>query len=143
MSDVEQRLAALTEDDVVGPSEFYDDYERQLHSKLLRLGESDIHGVGVFAKVELPKGTCIGAAHGPHIVTESRESPYLFMDPSLGTSVPERLIELTGPLRFLNGSDEPNVVFHHWSGRTRAFTNVDVDVGEELLMDYKQVLMER
>jgi SET domain-containing protein len=129
-----ERLKALTETDFVGPSEFYDDYERQLHAKLITLGPSDVHGIGVFARRALPQGACVGAMHGPRVEPPEPgdTNDYLFVQTQDGA---QHFEDLTGPLRFLN-SGVPNVIVRRHNGRTRVFTITDVAPGGELLMDY-------
>ena len=90
--------------------------------KELRLGFSDIHDIGVFAKESIPKGTNLGMSH-------MKVKDTIFRTPLGG---------------FLNHSDHPNCekvklkfkepdyVFNKWN----LVTIQDIKEGEELTLTY-------
>ena len=134
VEETRRRLARLTSVDVEGAPPFYTYDEVALHRQYVCIGESTIPGagVGVFTKVDVPKGTCVGAAHGPEVEVEVG-GEYSIKKPRVSGWVVE---ELTGPLRFLNNSPQPNVVLRHQRGRTLVYALVDMPPACELLMDY-------
>ncbi len=70
---------------------------------LYRLGESRIHGRGLFAAADIPKGTCIGVFDGPRT---KRDGPHvLWVQEEDGTVYGVRG---TNALRYLNHAAKPN-----------------------------------
>ena len=99
--------------------------------ELLELGESEVHGVGVFAKVDIPEGTNLGESHYFIIVDEK---PQTVRTPLGG---------------YYNHSKEPNTKrisrFAYWNkldiGKrmfkiSELVTIRDIRKGEEILVEY-------
>lgn len=89
---------------------------------------SSIHGMGVFATRVIQSGERIGRFHG---LATDRLGPY-----TIGLREPTgevRRYEMTGPLRYLNHSTQPN-------GRLAGFELIalrPIMIGEEVTIDYR------
>lgn len=95
----------------------------------VKVGHSLIHGKGVFATKDMPKGTYVGTYEG---VLVRRNSRYvLWVDYTDGAVVG---IRGTNDLRFLNHSRPGNVEFPN--GSVKLYTIRHIKVGDELTFDY-------
>ena len=73
------------------------------HAPLYHVGESAIHGRGLFASADIPKETLIGVFDGPRT---KRDGPHvLWVEDEDGVVYGVRG---TNELRFLNHADKPN-----------------------------------
>ena len=88
---------------------------------------SEVHGMGVFALVDLEQDALIGRYTGAPTEIDGKHVLWLEGDEGQWEGV-----DGTGDLRFLNHSRSPNVVFDG----PDLYALRDVDAGEELLLDY-------
>jgi len=124
----------LTENDLVGDPELFDEEERQLHARYLEVKESLIPGagLGVFAKEDVPKDTWVGTMAGKVVGTNAKH--VLFNAQEDGFI----LVAIAGPLRYANHSPEPSLYMEEGAvpEETWLYTSRDVKAGEELTWDY-------
>ena len=88
---------------------------------------SEVHGMGVFALVDLKQDALIGRYTGTPTEVDGKYVLWLEGDEGGWEG-----IDGTGDLRFLNHSRSPNVIFDG----PDLYALRDVDAGEELLLDY-------
>ncbi|MFQ5557462.1 MAG: SET domain-containing protein [Acidimicrobiales bacterium] len=95
----------------------------------MRGAPSPIHGTGVFAVVDIARGTHIGTYHGRP--TDTDGTHVLWVEHGSGW----RLTDGTGVLRWLNHSSRPNAEFDgvelYALSRIEAGTEVTIHYGEE------------
>jgi SET domain-containing protein len=94
--------------------------------KVVRVGSSPIHGRGVFAAVPVPAGAHIGTYEGTD--TDEDGTYVLWVETNDGW----KLIDGTGPLRWLNHSRSPNAEFDG----SDLYAIVDIESGTEITFDY-------
>ncbi len=87
---------------------------------------SAIHGLGVFAAVDIEAGTHIGTYEGAETDTDGTHVLWVEDDPEW------RLIDGTGPFRWLNHSGTPNAEFDG----PEIYAAVDIEAGTEITFDY-------
>lgn len=88
--------------------------------------ESSIHGKGLFALCDIPKGTILGVVKG---VRTKQDGPYV-----LWLSADEG-IRVRGNLRFINHSEKPNVAYYD---SLEVIALRRIRRGEELTHNYAQ-----
>jgi len=92
-------------------------------AKRLYVGDSPIHGKGLFARKPIKAGAVLGRLHG--LLTESEGTHVLWLNKNLG-------IELTNEFRFINHDSNPNCAIVE----TEVITLRAVEADEELTHDY-------
>ena len=92
----------------------------------LRIEDSDVHGQGLFAKEDIPKGTDLGVSH----VFVMRD----WDGEVWGTKYWQRT-PLGG---FINHSETPNTIAEIEGPLSYFFTIKDIKAGEELFTKYEQ-----
>jgi len=92
-------------------------------AKRVYVGESPIHGKGLFAKKRLKADVSLGRVHG--MLTESDGTYVLWLDKNLG-------LELTNEFRFINHDSDPNCAIVD----TEVITLRKIEKDEELTHDY-------
>lgn len=92
----------------------------------LRIGDSDVHGQGLFAKEDIPKGTDLGLSH------------VFVMHDWDGTVWGTKYWQRTPLGGFINHSESPNVIADIEGPRANFFTIIDIKAGEELFSKYEQ-----
>jgi len=92
----------------------------------LRIGDSDVHGQGLFAKEDIPKGTDLGLSH------------VFVMHDWDGKVWGTKYWQRTPLGGFVNHSETPNVIAEVEGPRTHFFTKETIKAGEELLLRYEQ-----
>ena len=95
-------------------------------SENLRLGFSDIHDIGVFAKELIPRATNLGMTHLQFGKTLIRTPLGGFLNHSDDPSC-EKV-----KLKFTNEDKEPPYIFNKWN----LITLKDIKEGEELTLTY-------
>ncbi len=94
--------------------------------KWVYVDDSPIHGKGLFARCDIPKGTVIGKVDG---VAAKRNGPYvLWLDEGQG-------IRVRCDLRFINHSDRPNAAYYD---TLEVIALRDISCGEEITHNYEQ-----
>ncbi len=102
--------------------------DEQLHKTNVVIRKSKIHGKGVFAKRNLPKGFYVGEYEGP--LPGSGYSRFDLHDYETGKARRGR-----NDLRYMNSNDNPNCDFEKFD----CFTIRNVNKGEELTFEYEIV----
>jgi len=92
-------------------------------AKRVYVGESPIHGKGLFASKRIKKGVSLGKIHG--ILTEEEGTYVLWLDKKLG-------MELTNEFRFINHDASPNCALTE----TEVITLRAIEKDEEITHDY-------
>jgi len=93
---------------------------------LVYVDKSPIHGRGLFAKRDIPKGTVIGVVEG---VPAKRNGPYvLWLSEAEG-------IRVQCELRYINHSDTPNAAYYD---SLEVIALRDIRRGEEITHNYEQ-----
>ena len=85
----------------------------------LRIGDSDVHGQGLFAKEDIPQGTDLGLSH------------IFVMHDWDGTIWGTKYWERTPLGGFINHSVTPNIHVDVEGPRAHFFTTTDIKAGEE------------
>lgn len=98
----------------------------EVDHRIIRVGRSAIHGQGVFAAVLIKAGTHIGTYDGAETDADGTHVLWVESDDDW------RLIDGTGPLRWLNHSRTPNAAFDG----PDLFALVDIEPGTEITFDY-------
>lgn len=89
--------------------------------------ESALHGMGLFARKRIRKGTVLGRAQG-HVT--NRNGPHvLWVTNNIG-------VHVQNDFRFINHSPRPNAAYLH---DTTVVALRDIEAGEEILHDYEGV----
>ena len=92
----------------------------------LRIGDSDVHGQGLFAKEDIPQGTDLGLSH------------IFVMHDWDGTIWGTKYWERTPLGGFINHSETPNIHVDVEGPRAHFFTTQDIKAGEELFRQYEE-----
>ncbi len=88
--------------------------------------DSPIHGKGLFAKCDIPKGSVIGVVKG---MTAKRDGPYvLWLSEDEG-------IRVRCDLRFINHSKRPNAAYYD---TLEVVALRDIPRGKEITHNYEQ-----
>ncbi|HHH48275.1 MAG TPA: SET domain-containing protein-lysine N-methyltransferase [Gammaproteobacteria bacterium] len=94
--------------------------------KQVYVDDSPIHGKGLFAGCDIPKGTVIGVVKG---VAAKKDGPYvLWLNENEG-------IRVRCNLRFINHSKRPNAAYYD---TLEVIALRDIRQGEEITHDYEQ-----
>ncbi len=94
--------------------------------KQVYVDDSPIHGKGLFAKCDIPKGSVIGVVKG---VKAKRDGPYvLWLSEDEG-------IRVRCDLRFINHSKRPNVAYYD---TLEVIALRDIPRGKEITHNYEQ-----
>lgn len=113
----------------------FTDAEKALHRRYVKVKSSDVHGRGVFAKVDIPASTFIGVFKGQPV---GLDGPYV-----LWIDQPNRkllLIDTLPPFGFANHSENPNFYLRKSNSWFReAVTLRRIRAGEELTWYYAAV----
>lgn len=129
---------------------FFSQEDIDLMEKYVYLDESKIHGVGTFAKVDIPSGTEIGYYVGP---PWNGNGPDRFVYHYGEAGIP---LLVVGPMRFMNHSPEPNTemwensdfydeednMIPYIKPGTVIFTTRDIRQGEEITSYYSDGFQE-
>jgi|TARA_B100001105_G_C22228574_1_gene372954 SET domain-containing protein len=91
----------------------------------LRIGDSDVHGQGLFAKEDIPQGTDLGLSH------------VFVMHDWDGEVWGTKYWQRTPLGGFINHSETPNVLADIEGPRTNFFTKETIKSGEELFITYE------
>ncbi len=91
---------------------------------MLYVGDSHIHGKGLFAKAFIPAGTVLGSLRGKY--TKKNGDHVLWLDKKLGFKV-------KCDFRYINHSSQPNAVYYD---TLEVCAVRDIHPGEELTHDY-------
>ncbi len=94
--------------------------------KWVYVDESSIHGKGLFAQCDIPKGTVLGVVKG---VPAKKDGPYV-----LWLSADEG-IRVRCHLRFINHSKKPNAAYYD---TLEVITLRRIREGEEITHNYEQ-----
>ena len=97
----------------------------------LRIGDSDVHGQGLFAKEDIPQGTDLGLSH------------VFVMHDWDGKVWGTKYWQRTPLGGFVNHSETPNVIADIEGPRTHFFTKETIKAGEELLITYEQETIDK
>ena len=97
----------------------------------LRVGDSDVHGQGLFAKEDIPQGTDLGLSH------------VFVMHDWDGKVWGTKYWQRTPLGGFVNHSETPNVIADVEGTRTHFFTKETIKAGEELLLRYEQEAIDK
>jgi len=91
--------------------------------------ESDIHGTGLFAAVDIVEGTYIGTYHGPKATRNGMYVLWVYDEDD-----PEDIVGISGRnlLRYLNHSRPGNAFFEE----ADLFADRHIRQGEEITFDY-------
>lgn len=110
--------------------------EIQRHEKYLRVGRSKIPkaGKGVFAKCDIPKNRWVGTMTGPWVGHNGKH--VLWVESYFHEGLYD-LIDIQGPLRYANHSNDPNVKLGGDPWRPSVYALKDIKAGEEILWDYE------
>ena len=92
----------------------------------LRIGDSDVHGQGLFAKEDIPKGTDLGLSH------------VFVMHDWDGKVWGTKYWQRTPLGGFINHSETPNTIADIEGPAAHFFTIIDIKAGEELFSKYEQ-----
>lgn len=92
---------------------------------LVYVGESPIHGKGLFARTFIAQGTVLGTLQGEY--TDTDGAHVLWLDENTGFMV-------ACDLRYINHSDKPNAVYYD---TLEVCALRDIAPGEELTHDYE------
>ena len=98
--------------------------------KLSYIAPSDIHGKGLFAKVEIEEGTFIGTYKGPEAKRNGSHVLWVYEDD--GEVIGRRGLN---KLRYLNHCDSPNAEFDGFD----LYTLREIGPGEEITINYDAV----
>jgi SET domain-containing protein len=123
-----------------------EEFTARLARTKIKLGVSPIHGIGVFALVDIPAGTQ-GLFSPPAVwravplteldvlapVVRQHVETYCLQDET-NIYLPPHGLEVMDLVMYLNHSDTPNL--QQLDGGSDFRTLRDVDAGEELLIDY-------
>lgn len=90
----------------------------------LQVGNSPIHGKGLFARGEIEEGTILGTIQGIHTVNDG--SYVLWLDEFTG-------VRMLCKYKYINHSDDPNVVLYD---TLEVCALRDIYPGEEITFDY-------
>jgi|TARA_B100001146_G_C16075170_1_gene388197 hypothetical protein len=97
----------------------------------LRIGDSDVHGQGLFAKEDIPQGTDLGLCH------------IFVMHDWDGKEWGSKYWERTPLGGFINHSDDPNIHVDVEGPRANFFTIKNITAGQELFCKYEKGTLER
>ena len=97
----------------------------------LRIGDSVVHGQGLFAKEDIPQGTDLGLSH------------VFVMHDWDGKVWGTKYWQRTPLGGFVNHSETPNVIAEVEGPRTHFFTKETIKAGEELLLRYEQEAIDK
>lgn len=95
-----------------------------MYSLNVYVGESPIHGRGLFARRTIKKGEIIGVIEP---VPADEDGPYVLWISD------ERAVEVTCDLRYINHSDTPNACYYD---TLEVAAIADIAAGEEITHDY-------
>lgn len=103
----------------------------RLLSKLFEVGASGIHGKGIFAKIDIPKGAFLGKYEGP-VVSKDFNGDYTYTYPlNCGRWV---TVNGANDLRFLNHNGKnPNAAFPE---NNECFALKSIKKGAEVTINY-------
>jgi SET domain-containing protein len=96
-----------------------------MSDSIVYVGNSPIHGKGLFAKNFIPSGTIIGIAQGWPTTTDGDH--VLWIDEYEG-------IHVQCDLRYINHSDTPNAAYYD---NLEVCALRDIQVGEEITHNYE------
>jgi len=105
--------------------EFDEDSYMPLPSSL-RIGDSDVHGQGLFAKEDITQGTDLGLSH------------VFVMHDWDGEKWGDKYWERTPLGGFINHSETPNIYAEIEGPKVYFFTTEDIKAGEELFIKYEK-----
>tara|TARA_B110001454_G_scaffold95539_1_gene90656 strand:+ start:109 stop:486 length:378 start_codon:yes stop_codon:yes gene_type:complete len=91
----------------------------------LRIGESNIHGQGLFSKEDIPQGTDLGLSH------------VFVMHDWDGKVWGTKYWQRTPLGGFINHSESPNIIAEVEGPNINFFTKKKIKTGEELLIRYE------
>lgn len=91
------------------------------------VGDSPIHGRGLFASAPIRRGDYIGTFKGPD--TDTDGAYVLWLTDEDGNHYGRRGMNA---LRYLNHSDDPNAEFDNYD----LYATRDIEPGEEITIDY-------
>lgn len=104
-----------------------------MYNKYLKIDKSKTSGDGVFTKIEIPAKVPITEANGPIYTLETLPDP---KDANVLQIGPNDYMDISGKLRFINHSCDPNCGFHVVGNRAILFSLYVVPAGAELTFDY-------
>lgn len=108
----------------------------------VRIGESKVHGTGVFALRDLRRAESVLEIDDSDAVADrsrlTREQ-IIHLDVFIDRSGNERVISMKSPEKYINSSCDPNVRSRTdmRSGIRRAYALRDIRKGEEIMWDYE------
>jgi hypothetical protein len=105
---------------------------RLMFSQYLKVAKSKI-GDGVFTSIEIPANQPIAEATGQIYVQQDLPDP---TDPYLLQVGPNVFLDISGPLRFINHSCDPNCRFMVVSNRAILYSLYVIPANTELTFDY-------
>jgi len=94
---------------------------------LVSVRPSSIHGLGLFAAVDLYAGQLIGCYEGREVIHDGRYVLWVEEEDNLWTGY-----EGINCMRFLNHSDKPNAEMNH----LECYALVAIPAGQEITIDY-------
>jgi len=95
-----------------------------MQNSLVYVGDSPIHGKGLFARTFIPADMMIGVAKARPAVTEGKY--FLWISDTRG-------VEVLCDLRFINHSNSPNAVYYD---TLEVYTLRSIEAGEEITHFY-------
>lgn len=95
-----------------------------MQNSLVYVGDSPIHGKGLFARTFIPADTLIGVAKARPAVAEGKY--FLWISETCG-------VEVLCDLRFINHSNSPNAAYYE---TLEVYALRDIEAGEEVTHFY-------
>lgn len=104
-----------------------------MYTKYLKVAKSKTSGDGVFATIEIPAGTPIVEPTGTIYTSETLPDPN---DPNVLQVGPNDYLNISGHLRYINHSCDPNCRFSVVGSRAILYSLYVIPAGAELTFDY-------
>jgi uncharacterized protein len=102
-------------------------------AKKIKVGDSQIHGRGIFAKYKIKKGEIVAIIKGTPVFKINRTISDVFANPDwIGFKV-HNWIDPIPPYKHINHSCEPNTAI---KGKKTLIAIKDIDKNEEVTIDY-------
>lgn len=104
-----------------------------MFTKYLKVDTSKTSGDGVFSTIEIPAGVPITEAMGTIYTLETLPDP---TDPYVLQVGPNDYMDISGKLRYINHSCDPNCRFHVVGTRAILYSLYVIPAGAEINFDY-------
>ena len=104
-----------------------------MFKQYLKITDSKTAGQGVFTTIEIPADIPVAEATGQVLVEKDSVNP---VDPYLLQIGPNIFLNISGTLRFINHSCDPNCRFHIMGNRAILYSLYVIPTNAELTFDY-------